>query len=49
MSESPFSVDVVAKTTQGIAGSTLAFPSSPCEVEAHVVEVAPHGSIGRRA
>jgi quercetin dioxygenase-like cupin family protein len=48
MTDQPqFSVDVVAKAVTGIAGSVLQFPNGPTEIEAHLVELAPGGSVGR--
>jgi quercetin dioxygenase-like cupin family protein len=46
-SPTQYSVEIVAQATTGIGGQALAFPPTPCEVEAHVVEVVPRGSVGR--
>lgn len=42
-----FTVDVLGKADTGIAGRDIVFPDGPCEVETHLVEVAPGEAVGR--
>lgn len=47
MADEPFTVEVVGKTTRGLAGRDIVFADGPREVEMHVVEVAPGQAVGR--
>ena len=46
MTTQQFSVEVLGTTDKAIGGSPLAFPAGNCEIEAHLVEVAPGGRVG---
>lgn len=46
MGDEPFTVDVLGKTDTGIAGRDIVFPDGPCELETHLVEVAPGEAVG---
>lgn len=47
MDTSQFTVDVVARTTTGLADDDIVFPTGRCELETHLVEIAPGGAVGR--
>lgn len=47
MDDRPFTVELVDKTATGLAGKAVVFPDGPCEVETHLVEVAPGRAVGR--
>ena len=47
MTTQQFSVEVVARLANAVGGSPVRFPAGNCEIEAHLVEVAPGGRVGR--
>jgi len=47
MTTQQFSVQVIAKTAEAIGGSPITFHAGQREIEAHLVEVTPGGSVGR--
>lgn len=47
MSQQPVTVERVDTSTTGLAGKNIVFPDGPCELETHLVELAPGGAVGR--
>lgn len=47
MGEQAFTVEIVDKTATALGGTDIVFPSGACELETHLVEVAPGHAVGR--